>query len=185
MIFRLPKTNSKQPTNQQIPFGVHNLNVCNIQSACVIDLKIFLYSTYYQSLSYLKRFGSFTLEPFYHPQSIHMCTSRQSDWWSVATKLIITNNLTRKTLWWERQFDEPVVPRLDTKILNDLNKTLELIRLKSSSIKLGISRFKVNVRICSQIAKYLQYLCDCLSQPVVARKSLDGFEDENIRYKSN
>lgn len=156
---------------------------------------MFLYSVYYQSLSYLKRpslqLNTITpLEPFYHPQSSQLSTNRQSEWWSYAAKLTLASTTTitatvpsspwsSRPMWWDRPLDETICARADAKTLNELSKTLELIRLKSSSIKLGTSLcFRVNVRICAQLTKYLEYLSECLSQPTSIQRD---FEDENIK----
>lgn len=88
--------------------------------------------------------------------------------------------VTKQSNWLETPLDEPMrFIQPDSKKQVDLVRVLELIRLKSQSIKMDQARFKQNLKICAYVAKYLQYLCECVSGP--ADKTTLSRDSETIK----
>jgi hypothetical protein len=145
----------------QVQFGVENLNLCNLQSLCIMDMKIFLYLTSFQAISFLKSLNSTKNPNFLLPYwlvSSNICTKHQQEWWSLCYDLLF-KTVGKKTL-----------DHIDIKAQNNLIKILELIRLKSSMVKLGSEtistkhgeKLKLNIKTCMKLVKYLEYTMDTL-----------------------
>lgn len=146
------------------------------------SFKIFLYLVYYQSLSYvINNESSFLLQPFYHVQTNRLCSEKQENWWfQMTTKLFESSSSSspRKVNFLEMPIDEPIRLNLDSKKKKELGCILELIRLKSYSVKIDShTRYEQNLSVCAHLAKYLQFLSDCISaNPQVTR------EENTIRW---
>ena len=156
--FRQASTSSN---NYQIKFGVENLNLCNLQSLSVMDMKIFLYMTSFQAISFLKSQNNITNSSFLLPFlliSSNLCNQRQQEWWSHSYDILFKSE------------EDRLKNSIDVKKQNNMVKILELVRLKSSIVKLSldiasskhVEKYKYNVKICVKLVKYLEYLVDNL-----------------------
>ncbi|CAF0719668.1 unnamed protein product [Brachionus calyciflorus] len=162
----------KNLPNQDVRFGVENLNICNLESLCLMDLKIFYYSTYYQALSLLSSSRPTTQLRPYWLESNSLSNNNQSEWWYYSTQSIYGSNRN----FFESPLDELSFKlNIDSKKKNELAKIIELIRLKSQTVSLTGSKlepkYKQNINISISIAKYLQFLNDCIEGLNLADKS--------------
>lgn len=145
----------------QLQFGVENLQLCNLQSLTIMDMKIFLYLTSFQAISFFKSQNSPKNPNFFLPYwlvSSNLGTEIHQEWWSLCYDLLF-NPLGKKTL-----------DKIDIKTQNNLVKILELIRLKSNMVKLSLGtvltkndeKLKLNIKTCMKLAKYLEYMIETL-----------------------
>lgn len=157
-----------------VKYGVENLGICNVDSMCVLDLKVFLYSCVFQAVSYLRNRSTqvpdqFFVEPFWLQQNL--CDSVQSEWWYFSTNYLFKSGTSRKSLAASssklsitqlEDINDPAVNLAhDATKLNQLTKIIELIRLKSSQVSIQSEfRYKLNVRILINVANYLQHVYD-------------------------
>lgn len=126
----------------------------------------------------------FLIKPYWVQENL--CTEKQFDWWYNSTNYLFqskTSKMNSKSISQiDSNIDEPLSFNIDSKKQNELSKILELVRLKSASIKYhskNENKFKLNIKICISIAKYLQYLNDSLN-----RISLTGLMSPS-KLKSN
>ena len=145
--------------NSEVRFGVENLNVCSLEALSILDMKIFFYLTSFQAISLLKQQSSSDkktdfLLPFWLTAS-NLCTEKQQEWWSICYTLLFKSKDKKHT-------------EIDTKKQTNLAKILELVRLKSSVVKLTtdtkhVEKYKLNIKVCIKLVKYLQFLVENLS----------------------
>ena len=103
------------------------------------------------------------IEPFWLHSNL--CHEKQSEWWFNAYNVLFNRDalsVQTEPLSIENIDETPKI-HLDSQRLNETAKVLELIRLKSGLIKLVTNhqeKFKLNLKICIKMAKYLQQLVD-------------------------
>lgn len=158
--------------NQNIKFGVENLSICNLESLCLLDMKVFLYSCLFQTISYVKGKSSNRTDFFIQPYWLqdNLCEENQFDWWFHCANYLFKSNQQQLQAAKSKQnqlvlLDDTQLTlnlNLDVKKQNELIKILELIRLKASMvfIKNTDFKFKVNLKILINLTNYLQYLCN-------------------------
>ena len=157
-----------------------------------MDLKIFYYSVFYQSLSKLKSKNRSCLKPFWLESNLS--TFYQSDWWLHSSHEVLRSK-TFKNFMSSSIDDLGFLKKIDNQKKNEILKILELIRLKNPSVKISTGlkndlNYKFDLEIVISVAKYLQFLNDsieCLNetQPVVEQdKILETYGHRFVNLKS-
>ena len=121
-------------------------------------MKIFLYLTSFQAISFLKQkkfISNANFLPPYWLTASSLCTDKQQEWWFLCFNLLFKPK-------------EKKITDIDSKKQNNLVKTLELIRLKSNLVKFTtegklVEKYKLNIKTCIMLVKYLQYLIESLT----------------------
>lgn len=143
-------------------------------------MKLFFYSTVFQSMSLNASVSdtdhfNIDLEPYWLQENL--CNQKQFTWWANCSKYLFhrrslskyttkpnnsesTEPLTIETLDATYKFN------LDIKRQTECAKILEILRLKNSLVKVidcetqEQEKYQVNLRVCVQVARYLQSLVD-------------------------
>ena len=158
-------------------YGVERLDVCgaNLDALCLLDMKCFFYLVCYQSLAATtdERFARPT-RPYWLESAL--CTREQHDWWFAATQHMLSKSIVApgSSLALSNTVVVDQHPLLvptskqqkqQPQAQSDLLKIVELVRLKSSWVRLSTSggggdKLKPNLRLCVHVAKQLQQLVD-------------------------
>jgi hypothetical protein len=156
-------------------FGAESLAVCTLESLSMLDLKLFMYAACMQALSELSANDSVALEPYWLVKSSMNLTRQQRHWWSKCVAYLLRTSgylkqhvdltLANTTDSFGARFDSSSsCSSLSIKQQQELVRVLELIRLKSASVKLAVAPFKLDLNVVVKICKYLHSLMQTLSQ---------------------
>jgi hypothetical protein len=173
--------------NKDIKFGVENMSICNLESLCLLDMKIFLYSCLFQTISFIKskqlnKFD-FMIQPYWLQENL--CSAEQSDWWFFCSNFLFRPAQVKQNSNSLSFFGDSLTFNLtlDIKKQNELSKVLELIRLKINLVELKEQnlRFKLNLKILINLTNYLQYLYNN-EKSIFAANNLQQAESEFTIY---